>query len=82
VLQNVSDHKRSIIRKPYIALGLNNKNGSILSVDTDVVGVIALPSYTVNYTHAPRAEYAAITPTTSMSTDKIEPYLLFKPSAI
>jgi hypothetical protein len=26
-------------------------------------------------THAPLAEYAAITPTTSMSTDTIEPFL-------
>ena len=33
------------------------------------------PSYTVNYTHAPRAEYAAITPTTSMSTDTIELFM-------
>ena len=35
----------------------------------------ALPSYTVNYTHAPRAEYAAIKPTTSMPTGTIEPFL-------
>ena len=32
-------------------------------------------SYTVNYTHAPRAECAAITPTTSMSTDTIELFM-------
>ena len=29
----------------------------------------------MQYTHAPRAEYAAITPTTSMPTDTIEPLL-------
>ena len=40
-----------------------------------VLEVTAVPSYTVNYTQALRAEYAAITPTTSMSTDTIEPIL-------
>jgi len=67
-----------------LCLAKNYKNGSIVSVDMDAVGVMAayskpvvrvcssLPSYTVNYTHAPRAEYAAITPTTSMSKGTIE----------
>ena len=35
----------------------------------------AVPSYTANYTHAQRSEYAAITPTLSMSTDTIESFL-------
>jgi len=34
-----------------------------------------VPSCTVNYTHTPREEYAAITPTTSISTDTIKPVL-------
>ena len=42
-------------------LAKNGKNDSIVSVDMDVVGVMAT--------------YAAITPTTSISTDKIEPFL-------
>jgi len=42
-------------------LAKNYKNVSILSVDMDKVGVIAA--------------YAAITPTLSMSTDMIEPFL-------
>ena len=33
----------------------------------------AVSSYTVNYTHG--SEYAALTPTLSMSTDTIEPFL-------
>jgi len=37
--------------------------------------VLWQPSCTVNYTHEPWAEYVAITPTTSMSTDTIEPLL-------
>jgi len=37
--------------------------------------VYDMPSYTVNYTHTPRAEYAAITLTMSMSMDMIEPFL-------
>ena len=39
--QHVSDHKGSIIREPYTVLGQNYKNGSIVSVDMDVVGVRA-----------------------------------------
>jgi hypothetical protein len=50
LLQHVSDHKRSIIRELYTVLGYNYSNGSIMSVDMDVVGVMAA--------------YAAITPTT------------------
>ena len=45
-------------------LAKNYKNGSIVSVDMDKVGVMAAYS-----------EYAAITPTLSMSTDTIEPFL-------
>jgi len=37
------------------------------------IGQLRRPSYTVNYKHAPRAEYAAITST--MSTDTIETFL-------
>jgi len=44
-------------------LAENYKNGSILSVDMDVVGVMAA--------------YVAITPTTSISTDTIESFLPF-----
>ena len=42
-------------------LAKNYKNGSIVSVDIDLVGVMAA--------------YAAITPTLSMSTEKIESFL-------
>ena len=41
MLQHVSDHKGSIIRELYRVLGQNYINGSIVSVDMDVVGVIA-----------------------------------------
>ena len=72
-------------------LRLKYKYGSIVSVNMDVVGVMAaylpvvrvcsslyrkapVPSCTVKYTHTHHgSEYAAITPTTSMSTDTIEP---------
>ena len=40
------------------------------------VHVYGVPSYTVNYTHTHnRSQYAAITPTLSMSTDTIESFL-------
>jgi len=42
-------------------LAKNYKNDSIVSVDMDKIGVMA--------------EYAAITPTTSISTDTIESFL-------
>jgi len=42
-------------------LAKNYKNGSIVSVDMDVVSV--------------PAAYAAVTPTLSISTDTIEPFL-------
>ena len=35
----------------------------------------AVPSHTVNCTHAQRSEHAAIAPTLSMSTDTMEPFL-------
>ena len=68
-------------------LAKNYKNDSIVSVDMDKGDVMAaysnplclcvVPSYTVNYTHAQRgSEYAAITPTLSMSTDTIEPFFV------
>ena len=41
MLQHVLDHKGSIIREPYTVLGWNYKNGSVGSVDVDVVGVMA-----------------------------------------
>jgi len=41
LLQHVSDHRGSIIREPCTVLGLNYKNGSIVSVDMDMVGVTA-----------------------------------------
>jgi len=65
-------------------LAKNYKNDSIVSIDMDKVGVMAeysdllcmcVPSYTVNYTHAPRSQYAAITPNLSMSSDTIESFL-------
>jgi len=42
-------------------LAKNYKNGSIVSVDMDVIGLTAA--------------YAAVTPTLSISTDTIEPFL-------
>jgi len=54
-------------------LAKNYKNNSIVSVDMDKVGVMS--SYIVNYTRAQRSQYAVITPTLSMSTDTIEPFL-------
>ena len=72
-------------------LAKNCKNVSIVSVDMCKVGVMAAycdplcvcavhcigrPLYTVNYTHN-GSQYAAITPTLSMSTDTIEPFLQF-----
>ena len=50
-------------------LDKNYKNGSIVSVDIDKVGVMAA------YSDRILLEYAAITPTLSMSTDTIEPFL-------
>ena len=50
-------------------LAKNYKNGSIVSVDIDKVGVMAA------YSDRILLEYAAITPTLSMSTDTIEPFL-------
>ena len=40
-----------------------------------VCSSLYMKAYTVNYTHALRSEYAAITPTLSMSTDMIESFL-------
>jgi hypothetical protein len=55
-------------------LAKNYKDVSIVSVDTDVV---------LNYTHKHNGlEYAAITPTLSMLTDTIEPYLQFFSQAL
>jgi len=58
----------------------NYENDSIVSVDMDKFGVMAAYSYTVNYTHTHArthnwSQYAAITPTLSMSTDTIESFL-------
>jgi len=39
MLQHVSDHKGSIIRELSTVLGQNYGNGSIVSVDMDIVGV-------------------------------------------
>jgi len=45
-------------------LAKNYKNDSIVSVNMDrSVLWQHIPSYTVNYTHEKRSEYAAITPT-------------------
>ena len=62
-------------------LAKNYKNDSIVSVDMDKVVV---PSYTVNCTHTHThthkhngSQFAAITPTLSMSTDTIESFLYF-----
>ena len=66
----------------------NYKNGSIVSVDMDKVGVMAacfdrvcsslymkaLQIQRTTHTHN-QSQYAAITPTLSMSTDTIEPFL-------
>ena len=69
---------------PVQCLAKNYKNDSIVSVDMDKVGVMCVcvvhctgrRSYTVNYTHTHNgSEYAAITPTLSMSTDTIESFL-------
>jgi len=49
-------------------LAKNYMNGSIVSVDKDKVGVMAA------HTHN-GSEYAAITPTLSLSTDTIEPFM-------
>ena len=48
MLQHVSDHKGSIIRELYTLLGYNYSNGSIVSVDMDVVGVMAACTVHVN----------------------------------
>ena len=72
-------------------LAKNYKNDSIVSVDMDKVGIMAASeplcvcvvhciwrhsSYTGNYTHTHiQSQYAATTPTLSMSTDTIEPFL-------
>ena len=40
VLQHVSDHRRSIIRELVQCLAKNYKNGSIVSVDMEKVGVM------------------------------------------
>ena len=71
-------------------LAKNYRNDSVVSVDMDVIGVVAAycdmlcacvlhcigsHSYSVNYTRALWAEYAAITPTMPTSTDTIEPFL-------
>jgi len=65
-------------------LAKNYKNDSIVSVDMDKVGVMAAHSdplcvcvvHCIGTTHARNgSEYAAITPTLSMSTDMIEPFL-------
>ena len=63
-------------------LAKNYKNGSIVSVDMDKVGVMAaysgplcvrvvhcigVPPYTVNYTRAPRAEYSYAAITPTLS---------------
>jgi hypothetical protein len=41
VLQHVSDHRRSNIREPCTVLSYNYKNNSIVSVDTELVVVMA-----------------------------------------
>jgi len=41
MLQRISDHKGSIIRELYTGLDYNYSNGFIVSVDVDVVCVIA-----------------------------------------
>ena len=49
-------------------LAKNYKNDSIVSVDMDKVGVMAACTHN-------GSQYAAITPTLSMSTDTIESFL-------
>jgi hypothetical protein len=49
VARHVSDHRGSIIRELCTELGQNYKNGSIVSVDMDVVGVMAAQC---EYAHA------------------------------
>ena len=77
-------------------LAKNYKNDSVVSVDIDMVGVMAaylnlmcvcvwfpvyeVPSHTRTHAHTHKhthngSQYAAITPTTSMSTDTIESFL-------
>jgi len=59
-------------------LAKNYKNGSVMSLEMDKVSVMAAYSdllcMCVTHTHN-GSEYAAITPTMSMSTDTIEPFL-------
>jgi len=88
LLQHVLDHKGSIIRELYTVLGYNYSNGSIVSVDMDVVSVMAayLPMvhvctasldcavHTHTHTHT-MDKYAAIILTTSVSMDEVEPLL-------
>ena len=57
-------------------LAKNCNNGSIVSVDMDRVSVMAAHSFLYSELHT-RSQYAAITPTLSMSTDTIEPLLQF-----
>ena len=56
---------------------LAKKNDSIVSADMDKVGVMAAYSdpLCVCVVHCNGSEYAAITPTLSMSTDTIESFL-------
>ena len=54
-------------------LAKNYKNDSIVSVDMDKVGVMAAYIQRTTHTHN-GSEYAAITPTMSMSTDTIESF--------
>jgi len=62
-------------------LAKNYKNDCIVSVVMDKVGIMAaycnlMCVRVVNYTHTHiRLQSAAVTPTTSMSTDTIEPFL-------
>jgi len=53
-------------------LAKNYKNDSIVSVDMDMVGVMV---FIYSELHTNRSQYAAITPTMFMSTDKIESFL-------
>ena len=41
MLQHISDNKESIIRELFTVLGQNYSNGSVVSVDMDVDGVMA-----------------------------------------
>ena len=65
-------------------LAKNYKNGCIVSVEVDKVGVMAVYSdpmcvrvvYSEPHTHSHNgSQYATITPTLSMSTDTIESFL-------